>query len=221
MKFCVNCGKQIKESTNFCPFCGAEQPVIGVSSESVAPIEKVNTPEKVEQVSTSQVVETPNHHIVLWIVAIAVIILGSWGFYQYKTYLPEGQTNETSILKYASPTLNSAVFYYGTYHRDEFLAQDYVVFLNKNKRTGKYVFPVKKGENGKIHYCYLIAVGNGNRKAPMAIDINNVKWYSYISKKVHTSIIGNNPYAWSDKMSIDYYSDHISNLNDAYQNDFK
>lgn len=37
MKFCINCGKEIKEDAKFCPYCGAQQPELAEDPE--APVE--------------------------------------------------------------------------------------------------------------------------------------------------------------------------------------
>jgi len=122
-------------------------------------------------------------------------------------------------LTYASKLIDSPIFYYGSRHQDELL-NDYIVYLNKNKRIGRFVFPIKSKRDWKTHYCYLITIGNGDAATTQAIDINNAEWARIIDRRV-AKVKGDNPYAWSEKMSIQYYSDHISDLNEAYNNNFK
>lgn len=44
MKFCMHCGKEIKETVKFCPFCGGEQKEIStISEENVATISHVDS----------------------------------------------------------------------------------------------------------------------------------------------------------------------------------
>ncbi|MFW8051901.1 zinc ribbon domain-containing protein [Vagococcus fluvialis] len=69
MKFCMHCGKEIKEKVKFCPFCGGEQKEVEVTSEPiiVEPIieevveEVTNTTESHETIQTVEepIVEEP------------------------------------------------------------------------------------------------------------------------------------------------------------------
>jgi len=223
MKFCVNCGKQIKESTNFCPFCGAEQPTVKVAAESDAGTEAPLP--RTEEVSENVPTAKPARHWTrnsLWgTLGIIIVVVGRWGYHQYQNYVPEGQTNPTSILKYTSKPMDSFVFASGVQLSEAQLDDEYMVYLNKNQRTGHYVFPVKDTRSKKVHYSYLISVGHGKGRTTGAVDINNVKWFRSIDNNKAATVVGNNPHAWSYKMTINYYNKHISNLEDAYQNGFK
>lgn len=43
MKFCMHCGKEIKEKVKFCPFCGGEQKEVEIIIEEVESFEQVNS----------------------------------------------------------------------------------------------------------------------------------------------------------------------------------
>lgn len=55
MKFCINCGKEIKDKVKFCPFCGAEQKEVSTVTEPV--VEKVVN-EEVNNEKEQPIVET-------------------------------------------------------------------------------------------------------------------------------------------------------------------
>ncbi|MFY8329663.1 zinc-ribbon domain-containing protein [Vagococcus carniphilus] len=55
MKFCINCGKEIKDKVKFCPFCGAEQKEVTIVTEPV--VEKVVN-EEVNNEKEQPIVET-------------------------------------------------------------------------------------------------------------------------------------------------------------------
>ncbi|MFW7431354.1 zinc-ribbon domain-containing protein [Vagococcus carniphilus] len=55
MKFCINCGKEIKDKVKFCPFCGAEQKEVSTVTEPV--VEKVVN-EEVNDEKEQPIVET-------------------------------------------------------------------------------------------------------------------------------------------------------------------
>ena len=63
MKFCINCGKEIKDKVKFCPFCGAEQKEVSTVTEPV--VEKVVN-EEVNDEKKQPVVETkvPSEEVV-------------------------------------------------------------------------------------------------------------------------------------------------------------
>ena len=63
MKFCINCGKEIKDKVKFCPFCGAEQKEVTTVTEPV--VEKVVN-EEVNDEKEQPIVETkvPSEEVV-------------------------------------------------------------------------------------------------------------------------------------------------------------
>lgn len=63
MKFCINCGKEIKDKVKFCPFCGAEQKEVSTVTEPV--VEKVVN-EEVNDEKEQPIVETkvPSEEVV-------------------------------------------------------------------------------------------------------------------------------------------------------------
>ncbi|WP_048000159.1 zinc ribbon domain-containing protein [Lactiplantibacillus herbarum] len=225
MKTCSNCGKEIKRNTKFCVFCGAEQKKVDDKVEKTEMDEvKVDTTidNQIEGATTTKTSKTekPKKRSSQWILGICILLFGIWGLHKYMTYLPTGQTDPFTVLAYTAKRTDVFIMAYGSGHEDEFFNNDYVIYLNKNQRTGKLVFPVKGMHDWRTHYCYLVTVGNGSDASTLAVDIKNVKWSRFINDKV-AKVTGNNPYSWTEKMSIQYYSDHVSDLDEASNNNFK
>ncbi len=65
MKFCINCGKEVKEKVKFCPFCGAEQKELKKTDELVeeVKVEEINSLEEAKNVSVQSDVD-PKEYII-------------------------------------------------------------------------------------------------------------------------------------------------------------
>lgn len=81
MKFCVNCGKQIKSTERFCTYCGAKQPEI-VNKDDVVPNNAQQSAQNLNIHSSA----SNSTSILVIIGIIVVIILGIGGKYGYDTY---------------------------------------------------------------------------------------------------------------------------------------
>lgn len=152
-------------------------------------------------------------------IVIIVILVCIWGIYKHITKLPDGSMNTTTILIHNAKTMNSSIFMYGAGHPFAMSTNDKVIYLYKNTRTKRYVFPVKELKTHKTHFCYLESVGAypNESYSVIAIDIHNKNWGRLLSNKV-ARIKGHNPYQWEEKMSINYYSENISDLDAYYHN---
>lgn len=147
-------------------------------------------------------------------VIFVIFILGI-GIYKFNTRLPDGETNTNKIMTMASNTLDTDVVldaevnpYQVALQRDE-----YRIYLYKNDRTNRYVFPVKEKKHGEIHFCYLVSYNSPQGMLSMAaVDINDPKWARFVDKNVAV-IEGNNPYVKDMEYTTRYYYNHFSSLN--------
>jgi len=150
------------------------------------------------------------------LIILFFIILAAIGIYQYTNRMPQGVIDRDTIMNKASNSIDTdlgldlSANAYDVYNDQD----EYRIFLYRNSRTKRFVFPVKEKKSGDVHYCYLVAYedtrGYTNK---MAVDINNSKWARFIDKRV-ASIEGNNPSEKDYEYSYSYYYDNFSNLDD-------
>lgn len=225
-KFCINCGNQLSGHERFCNKCGFDVSKINhLNTDADEQSKQDKTiPEKTEQEHNEIVndsmgkAQNKSHKFII----LFVILVGVFGLYKNATKLPDGSTDTDSILIYNAKTMDPFIFMYGSGHSSDPLANDYkVIYLYKNTRTKRYVFPVKDLKTHKTHFCYLESIGDhpNERDTVFATDIYNKKWGRVIDPKV-AKIKGNNPHRWEERMSINYYSENISNLADYYDKRF-
>lgn len=156
--------------------------------------------------------ETPkkSHKFII----IFILLFAIWGLYKHATKLPAGSMDKDTIWEHNAKIMDPFIFTYGSAHPFVMSTNDKVVYLYRNTRTKRYVFPIKDLNTHKTHFCYLESVSNAPNSFMYAIDINNKNWCRQIVDKV-AKIKGHNPAQWEEKMSINYYSENISDL-DAY-----
>lgn len=154
-------------------------------------------------------------------IIIIILLLAIWGLYKHVTKLPDGSMDTDTIWEHNEKSMDMQVFAYGVGHPVAVSTNDKVVYLYKNTRTKRYVFPVKDLKTHKTHFCYLESVGSSPNEAysVTAIDIHNKNWWKIIAQK-SAKIKGHNPAQWQEKMSINYYSENVSNLDTYYHNNF-
>ncbi|WP_251897683.1 hypothetical protein [Lactiplantibacillus paraplantarum] len=152
-------------------------------------------------------------------IIIIILLLAIWGLYKHATKLPDGSMNTDTIWEHNAKSMDSQIFMYGVGHPLAVSTNDKIVYLYKNTRTKRYVFPVKDLKTHKTHFCYLESVGSSPSKAytVVATDIHNKNWNKVIAKTV-AKVKGHNPSQWQEKMSINYYSENVSNLDTYYHN---
>ncbi|ATO42633.1 MULTISPECIES: hypothetical protein [Lactobacillaceae] len=150
-------------------------------------------------------------------IIIIILLLAIWGLYKHVTKLPDGSMDTDTIWEHNAKIMDSFIFAYGVAHPLVMSTNDKVVYLYKNTRTKRYVFPIKDLKTHKTHFCYLESVDNAPNKSMYAIDISNKNWCRQVVDKV-AKVKGHNPAQWQEKMSINYYSENVSNLDTYYHN---
>lgn len=209
-RFCHNCGKEVISIAKFCPSCGVKLNDTNTQDEdtdkndaSTSNTQSYASSTSVDSHSqTSKSLKTIILFSILFIVAV-----GGYSVYKHLTYLPKGLTDSDQIMEYGGQVLTDNVFAYAEYFPKLKTNGEYYIYLYKNKRTGKYVFPVKDTNDNSKHYCYLFKVGSTKH----LVDIKNVHWWGAINRP-GIKITGDNPYEIEYEMNFQYYNENIKNF---------
>lgn len=207
-RFCPNCGNKIVSGAKFCTVCGFKLNNDNSTQEETIKSDTVNF-----NTNTNRYQQTDNNFKSLIILAILfVVAVSGYGIYKHATYLPKGLTDSDQIMKQGSSQLSGKLFMYVAYHQQVIDNGKYLVYIYKNSRTDRYVFPVRDSKDNSKHYCYLYRIVG----TKYLVDINNSNW-CYTLNGAGVKIIGNNPSEWEYKMDAQYYNDNIKNMKEWQQ----
>lgn len=146
MKFCINCGKEIKEGAKFCPFCGSEQPVVRRVAPEIA--EQIHSPEQSQRSSTSKK--------------------------KHKTSAGKTQ-NESQTMEKIQETFGEKIIRNEKIRRFTKGCQNYFFWLNQNVKEPKISIAPSKPSFGAINYLIisLLSALIFSHSILKAVDVNS------------------------------------------------
>nr|WP_241259069.1 zinc ribbon domain-containing protein [Ligilactobacillus pobuzihii] len=209
-RFCPSCGSEILDGAKFCHVCGFKLNNDNFTQEETNKNDTgtSNTQNYNSSANVSSSQQYGNNFISLIVVAILFIVaVSGYGIYKHVTYLPKGLTDTDAIMRHGSSKLSDMLYFYVEYHPQVINDGKYLVYIYKNTRTDRYVFPVRDSKDNSKHYCYLYGIVG----TKYVVDINNPNW-CYALNVAGIKIIGNNPSEWDYKMDAQYYAEHIKGV---------
>ncbi|MFC6176954.1 hypothetical protein ACFQAV_08885 [Companilactobacillus huachuanensis] len=155
------------------------------------------------------------------VITVVLATLVFFGIYKYNTRMPKGTTSKDQIMEKMSYSIDTLFGIDMQYNSDRFSedVNEYRIFIYKNERTKRFVFPIRDKNTGKTHYCYLASyVSTTGYETKMATDIDHDNWSRMIEKRV-ASIENDNPAKKDYQYTISNYYLYYSGISEEWLND--
>lgn len=204
MKICNNCGFKNDMDAKFCINCG--ETLIHKTEEKKYSLKSTVNMKRSE--NRIRKVGINNGKLVKYIFIIVLLFLGGW---YWNNRMPKGLDTTQEILKYTYSQMKGSIFIYGTYHINTIYENS--IYVLQNDKTDRFVFKVEDNKTKKIHYCYLIQIGNDSNAVTDAIDISDKSYCRSVTKKAaDATIIGNIKYHLAGGISVMGYSSKVGSI---------